>query len=264
MPQKLQFGLLEKSEKCNISRIVLFCLAFYTQTMKRTVIMGLVILVVLFVPRIKQGSQPNAQESEQFKIEDTVILQDINEPAVEGVPMHADQRRNTRLSRDGFSALLGETPLRVSIGKTHLDFKDSPIGVGKEAETDVKIMYTNEGGYTLYSGLRAGGYTNAVFNATGCSGGTNKCFTTEAKPWLDSGVFGFGYNLQGMGAEPDFIDRTYFRPFGILTTQDPSGVLGARGQAKEAILKLKVRLNQARAEQGTFTQNAVITVLHDW
>lgn len=232
--------------------------------MKRKLRVGLILLILV---AMLLGSGPHgirAQESTQFKIENSVILQDTNEQPEEGNSIQTDIRRNNRLGKEGFSALIGETPLRISLTKTSLDYSESTIGVGMENETLVKIMYTIEGGYALYMGYRQGAHTATVFNATGCNNDTNKCFTSSAKPWTASNVYGFGYTVQGKGATPDFVDQTYFRPFSVISTQDPSGALAAEGQAKDEPISLRTRLNRARPEQGTFSQNIIITVLHDW
>lgn len=232
--------------------------------MKAMLCVGFILLILIGVPLATSHVNIVAQESKQFKIENTTILQDSSEPSEEGDSPAIDLRRDSRLNKEGFSALIGETPLRISLEKTNLDYSSSQEGIGLENDTRVKIMYTIEGGYALYLGARPGVYTASVFSSTGCGNDMNKCFSASAKPWIDSDVYGFGYTVQGPGAAPDFVNQTYFRPFSAITTQDPSGTLAAEGQAKDETIELKTRLNRARPEQGTFSQNIVITVLHDW
>lgn len=232
--------------------------------MKRRLLVGLILIALVGVPAASHSMKSYAQQSEQFKIESSVVLQDSNDGVQEGNSLQLDKRRNTRLVKEGFSALVGETLIRIGLSKTELDYTPGSSRIGLENESSVKIMYTTEGGYALYLGARPGAHTASIFNATGCDRGMNKCFTTSAKPWITSDVYGFGYTIQGRGAAPDFINQSYFRPFSLITTQDPSGALAAEGQARDESISFRTRLNQAQPIQGTFSQNIVITVLHDW
>ncbi|MBI1862911.1 hypothetical protein HYS00_02210 [Candidatus Microgenomates bacterium] len=232
--------------------------------MKRALIIGSILLLLVSLTSIVPLSYTNAQESEQFKIEGATILQDTSDQKTAGTPIQSDQRRAARLSREGYSALIGETPLRSSFTKTNLDFNDSPNSGSSVAESTVKIIYTKTGGYAVYLGERQGLHTASVFLATGCDGDMNRCFSSYARPWLESDIYGFGYTVTGTGSSPDFVSQDYFRPFSVLTTQNPAGNLVAEGQAREAMIGLKMKLNQARPKQGSFSQPVVITVLHDW
>lgn len=233
--------------------------------MKSTFVTGLMLLALLTLPMFRVSVQTTAQESEQYRIEGATILQDNNEPEAADVTTRSDIRRNTRLAKDGFSALIGETPLRMNVQKSILDYGDNIDDVGKIAETPVKIIYTKDGGYSLYAGVRVSTATNEMFNPTGCDYGINKCFTALAAPWVMPEVAGYGYHIDGVGAAPDFIDQTYFRPFAVVNTVFPTGALVALGEgAPENQIILKTRLNEAKPKQGTFLQTIVITALNDW
>lgn len=232
--------------------------------MKRALIIGSILLLLISLASLLPSIWVNAQESEQFKIEGATVLQDTDNQKTVGTPIQSDQRRVTRLSRDGYSALIGETPLRSSFSSTNLDFNDGTNSGSSTAESAVKIIYTKTGGYAVYLGERQGLHTTSVFLATGCDGDMNRCFSSYARPWLEPDIYGFGYTVTGTGSSPDFVSQNYFRPFSVLTTQSPAGNLVAEGQAKEATIGLKLKLNQARPKQGSFSQPVVITVLHDW
>lgn len=233
--------------------------------MKSTLVTGLMVLALLALPMARVSMNSVAQESEQYRIEGATILQDNNEAEVADVTTQSDIRRNARLEKDGFSALIGETPLRVNIQKSILDYGDMTDDVGKTAETPVKIIYTKDGGYSVYAGVRVTTATNEMFNPTGCDYGIHKCFTALAAPWIMQEVSGYGYHIDGDGAAPDFIDQTYFRPFAVVNTVFPTGALVALGEgAPENQITLKTRLNEAKPKQGTFLQTVVITTLNDW
>lgn len=232
--------------------------------MKQAMPLGFILLTLLSLTTFPPGNAARALESEQFKIEGSTILQDAEDKMTPAVPVQTDRRRSGRLVKEGFSALIGEAPIRASLSKTNLDFSDSPKAGVNIAESAVKIMYTESGSYAIYAGERQGAHTTTVFHATGCDSDTNKCFTRYARPWLKLDVFGFGYSVSGPGTAQDIVNEAYFRPFQVLTSQSPAGNMIAEWQAKEAAFNLKLKLNQARPEQGSFSQPVVITVLHDW
>lgn len=232
--------------------------------MKSSFVVAALFLILVSSPYVLDDITVRSQSSEEYRLEEATILQD-NPVVPKGVvPVQTDGGRNSRLSKEGFSALIGDNALRVSLENTKIDLKDDPNGVGVSGKAAVKIMYTDKEGYALYLGRKSSSHSSNSVNATGCDMGAARCFVTHARPWTQPQSYGYGYSLRGNGVLPDFVSDTYFRPFSTVTSLDPMGIFVAGGQGKGQSVSLNVRLNSRGREPASFTDTIVLTVLHDW
>jgi len=84
------------------------------------------------------------------------------------------------------------------------------------------------------------------------------CTITDATPWTDDTRYGFGYNATGTNADTDFVNTTYFRPFPIQGTDQPSTVMtraSATATDSSAIVTYKLNISGSQTA-GTY-QNGI-------
>lgn len=114
----------------------------------------------------------------------------------------------------GFQYIYAIGEFRFSLSQTAIDLGDLVIGEHSTGSHNVFISTKGAGGYTVYAyelhPLRHSNGTDEIPDTT-CD--TAACDQTNADPWTDTDIPGFGFNIQGDSVPADFVDSTYFRQF---------------------------------------------------
>ena len=83
------------------------------------------------------------------------------------------------------------------------------------------------------------------------------CTETAAEVWVNTAVFGFGYNLSGHDAATDFTDATFFRPFPSLSAAEPPAIVMSSiqaGQNRTATVTYQLNVSPTQAAGNYSTQ----------
>lgn len=83
------------------------------------------------------------------------------------------------------------------------------------------------------------------------------CTITDATAWTDNGRFGFGYNVNSTDADPEFVNSTYFRPFPIQGTDQPSLVMSKNTPAATASGTITYKINISGSQAAGTYQNGI-------
>ncbi len=83
------------------------------------------------------------------------------------------------------------------------------------------------------------------------------CTITDATPWTDNTRFGFGYNVQGTDASSEFVNATYYRPFPIQGTDQPSVVMSKSSSANNSNVTVTYKVNISGSQAAGTYQNGI-------
>ncbi len=95
-------------------------------------------------------------------------------------------------------------------------------------------------------------FSSDIIADTSCNGGGETCSETLAKLWDSPSAYGFGFNVQGEDAAPDFTSTDHYRPFPATTDgEDPyyvmtSEIVGTDPE-RQATVTLKAHINATQA-----------------
>lgn len=83
------------------------------------------------------------------------------------------------------------------------------------------------------------------------------CTITDATPWTVNTRYGFGYNVAGADADTDFVDSTYFRPFPIQGTDQPSLVMSKASPVASSSATVTYKINVSGNQAAGTYQNGI-------
>ncbi len=83
------------------------------------------------------------------------------------------------------------------------------------------------------------------------------CTITDATAWIDNTRYGFGYNVSGTDADVEFVNSTYFRPFPIQGTDQPSTVMSKNSPQSSTSATVTYKVNISGAQTAGTYQNGI-------
>jgi hypothetical protein len=161
----------------------------------------------------------------------------------------------------GFQYVISSIPFSFTISDIDLDYGSLVPGTPSILSNVLTVTNGSAYGFTVKTiedhPLKLVSGTDTIPDSA-CDLAT-PCSITDATPWTDNGRYGFGYNVAGTDKDPDFVNSTYYRPFPIQGSDQPSSVMlrstvtAATGSA--ATVNYKVNISGSQAA-GTY-QNGI-------
>lgn len=122
----------------------------------------------------------------------------------------------------GFQYIYQIKPFQFVISNTNINLGLLTAQAHNTAAHTLLINAPNAGGYTIYAyeahPLQTVDGSYAIPDTT-CD--NNDCDETVATIWQDTGVGGFGFNIQGVDVAPDFTSSNHFRQFANKAATSP-------------------------------------------
>ena len=78
-----------------------------------------------------------------------------------------------------------------------------------------------------------------------------------ATAWTDNTRYGFGYNVSGSDADTEFVNSTYFRPFPIQGTDQPSLVMSKNSATASSSATVTYKINISGSQAAGTYQNGI-------
>ncbi len=115
--------------------------------------------------------------------------------------------------RSGFQYIYTLVPFSFTISDLQIDLGSLTPGTTATATNQLTVSAGGAGGYQVLAfedhPLRSEGGVDIP--DTTCD--TDTCDETDADPWTQNDVYGFGFNINGDDTPSDFVDTTYYRQF---------------------------------------------------
>lgn len=160
--------------------------------------------------RIKDGNVnigARQQSSSSYNIDTTLGQTAANEFSSTGYVVKA-----------GFQYIHSIIPFRFIVSNTSINLGTLLADTPATATTSLTVSFGLSGEYQVTAAELTQLQTlsgNSIPD-TACNGGANTCTETTAKIWNSTSAYGFGYSMTGEDIPADFINNTYYRPFGNL------------------------------------------------
>lgn len=126
----------------------------------------------------------------------------------------------------GFQYIYQIKEFTFSLSKNTIDLGELTSGSHNTDSHTMTINTRGGGGYQVLA-VALGPLENSpggdVIADTTCDDTT--CSHLLARPWINTSIPGFGYNMTGDSINPDFVDGTYFKAFADLSAAEPAQVL---------------------------------------
>jgi hypothetical protein len=161
----------------------------------------------------------------------------------------------------GFQYVISSIPFSFTISNIDLDYGSLVPGTPSILSNILTVTNGSAYGFTVKAiedhPLKLVSGTDTIPDSA-CDLAT-PCSITDATPWTDNARFGFGYNVVGSDKDPEFVNSTYYRPFPIQGSDQPSTVMlrssitPATGSATTVNYKINISGSQAA---GTY-QNGI-------
>lgn len=153
------------------------------------------------------------------------------------------------------------TSFTVSIDKGTIEFESFDENPSQEKEINLHIMTDSSYGFQIITKPISPLLTssNNIIADTICAHSAQKCTESLAQPWVDTGVYGIGYRVDGDGKPKDFLDNTYYRVF---SKQSYTPLLFS-SQGKEiydSIVKFKIHVDKTQPKGSYIGVNSLIAL----
>lgn len=135
---------------------------------------------------------------------------------------------NGYIVKAGFQYIYSRIPFTFSLSTVRVDLGTLVPNTPSTGTLGLEVSFGGAGQYLVTARADSPLSTNTYANTipfTSCDGGVNTCTITVAKPWTNTSLYGFGYNMTGEDVPTDFIDGTYYRPFSNLITPETPAVV---------------------------------------
>lgn len=135
---------------------------------------------------------------------------------------------NGYIVKAGFQYIYSRVPFTFSLSTIRVDLGTLVPNIPSTGTVGLQVSFGGAGQYLVTARADSPLSTNAYASSipfTSCDGGVNTCTITVAKPWTNTSLYGFGYNMAGEDVPTDFIDGTYFRPFSNLVTPETPAIV---------------------------------------
>ena len=155
----------------------------------------------------------------------------------------------------GFQYVLNNIPFTFTISDIDLDYGSLVPGTPSTLTNILGLTTGSAYGYSIKviedHSLKLTNGTDTIPD-TACDL-ASPCTITDATPWTVNTRYGFGYNVNSTDADPEFAGATYYRPFPIQVTDQPSLVMSKATAAATAsgIVTYKINVSGSQAA-GTY------------
>lgn len=159
----------------------------------------------------------------------------------------------------GFQYVYDPNPFTFTISDIDLDYGSLVPGT---PSTLTNILTINTGGAYGYAVKAIEDHSLKLISGTDTIPDTScdlatPCTITDATPWTDNARYGFGYNANGTDADTEFVNNTYFRPFPIQGTDQPSTVMSKNTPATNSNVTITYKVNISGSQAAGTYQNGI-------
>lgn len=122
----------------------------------------------------------------------------------------------------GFQYIYQIDTFAFSISDLAVDLGTLTSGVHSTDNNVLTITTRGAGGYTVYAyQQRPLTHSNGSVTIPDTTCDDGLCDQTNADPWTNQAIAGFGFNANGSTVPADFVNSTYFRQFANALTSEP-------------------------------------------
>lgn len=159
----------------------------------------------------------------------------------------------------GFQYINSSIPFTFSISNTELNYGSLVPGTPSVLTNILVITSGSAYGYSVKAiqdhSLKLTTGSDTIPD-TSCDLAT-PCSITDANPWTDNTRYGFGYNVTGTDADPDFTGPTYFRPFPIQGVDQPATVMTKNSATATSSATVTYKVNISGSQAAGSYQNGI-------
>lgn len=135
----------------------------------------------------------------------------------------------------GFQYIYQINEFSFTITDVSVELGEIEPGTHSTASHDLIISTKGAGGYLVYAyethPLRHSNGVEEIVD-TPCDAGP--CTISNAQPWTNQNIAGFGFNMSGDDVAGDFVDATYFRPFADISAPDDMQIVMSSANVADA------------------------------
>lgn len=159
----------------------------------------------------------------------------------------------------GFQYISNPVPFTFNISNINLDYGSLVPGTPSTLSNILTITTGSAYGYAVKAiqdhSLKLTAGTDTIPD-TSCDLAT-PCTLTDATAWTDNTRYGFGYNVSGSDADTEFVNSTYFRPFPIQGTDQPSLVMSKNSATASSSATVTYKINISGSQAAGTYQNGI-------
>lgn len=162
--------------------------------------------------------------------------------------------------RAGFQYIYSIIPFTFSLSKITVNLGTlTPNTFSTQSET-LTVSVGGAFGYSVSAveddQLRKS--TSVYIPDTECDSALDPCTVTDAKVWISTTRYGFGYNMSGTDIPATFVDSTYFRPFPSKTDGgSPAVVMSGTNVGKDIQSTITYKVNISNTQEAGSYQNII-------
>ena len=159
----------------------------------------------------------------------------------------------------GFQYVYDSTPFTFTISDIDLEYGTLVPGTPSVLTNILTITTGSAYGYTIKAiedhSLKLTTGSDTIPD-TSCDL-ASPCTVSDATPWTDNTRYGFGYNVNGTDADPEFVNNTYFRPFPIQGVDQPATVMSKNTQTSTSSATVTYKVNISGSQAAGTYQNGI-------
>ncbi len=165
----------------------------------------------------------------------------------------------------GFQYINSLIAFRFLISTTNINFGSLTPGSPSTQNHTLTVSNGSAYGYTVKAiasdqlTLAPSGPT--TIPATSCDLAT-PCTISDANVWSSSSRYGFGYNMSGTDVDTaDFVNNTYYRPFGTLANNDtPATIMQRASVTTSSTATITYKINISSTQAAGEYQNGIVFI----
>ncbi len=159
----------------------------------------------------------------------------------------------------GFQYVYDPNPFTFTVSNIDLDYGSLVAGTPSTLNNTLTITTGSAYGYAVKAiedhSLKLTSGTDTIPD-TSCDLAT-PCTITDATPWTDNTRYGFGYNINGADADPEFTNSTYYRPFPIQGANQPTTVMTKNTPTTNSSVTVTYKVNISGSQAAGTYQNGI-------
>ncbi len=160
----------------------------------------------------------------------------------------------------GFQYIYQIDDFSFTISDLGIDLGTLSTGSHSTDSNDLTITTRGGGGYTVYAyETHPLQHSDGVTEIPDTTCDTASCDETDADPWTNTSIPGFGFNSDGDDTPADFVDSTYFRQFAdISNAETMQAVMSSSNIANERSTTITYKAGISGSQgAGTYTTSIV-------
>ena len=163
--------------------------------------------------------------------------------------------------RAGFQYIHTIIPFTFTISDLNIAFGSLVVGTPSTDTNTLTVSARGAGGYQVLAFENHPLKSRQANDIADTLCDTSLCDETNADPWTNNSVYGFGFNMSGDDIPVDFVDSTYFRQFADLESAESKQiVMSSDAVTSSSTATVTYKVNVSAVQEAGNYENAITYV----